>query len=97
MESHVIEEYQNFGKVVKFERNGIILRITLDIGPRIIYYGTEDQNFFKEDVDRNGSMNGEYFDKNFKSGESWYLYGGHRVWKSPEDLETYTPDNYPVD
>lgn len=34
--------------------------------------------------------------KNFKEGEKWYLYGGHRIWKAEEDLLSYVPDNYPV-
>ncbi len=90
-------QYKNYGKCAKFERNGRVLMVTLDVGPRIIYYGTRDFNFLNEDLERNVSKGGEYFDKNFKSGETWYLYGGHRVWKSPEDLETYVPDNYPVE
>ncbi len=91
-----IEEYKNYGKCVVFERAGIKAVITVDLGPRIIYYGTDDFNFMNEDVDRNVSKNGEFFDNEYKPGETWYLYGGHRVWKSPEDLYTYTPDNYPI-
>lgn len=91
-----IENYKNFGRCVVIERAGVKVMITIDIGPRIIYYGTDKFNFFGEDIDRNVSKGGEYFDKEYKKGERWYLYGGHRVWKSPEDLSTYTPDNYPV-
>ncbi len=91
-----IEEYKNYGKCVVFERAGIKAVITVDLGPRIIYYGTDEFNFMNEDVDRNVSKNGEFFDNEYKPGETWYLYGGHRVWKSPEDLYTYTPDNYPI-
>ena len=92
-----IESYKNFGKCVVLERGGLKAMITIDIGPRIIYYGTDDFNFFSEDIDRNVSKGGEFFDKEYKEGEMWYLYGGHRVWKSPENLDTYTPDNYPVE
>ena len=92
-----IESYKNFGNCVVLERGGFKAMITIDIGPRIIYYGTDDFNFFSEDIDRNVSKGGEFFDKEYKEGETWYLYGGHRVWKSPEDLFTYTPDNYPVE
>ncbi|MBR5174243.1 MAG: hypothetical protein IKW16_04780 [Clostridia bacterium] len=92
-----IESYKNFGKCVVLERGGLKAMITIDIGPRIIYYGTDDFNFFSEDIDRNVSKGGEFFDKEYKEGETWYLYGGHRVWKSPENLDTYTPDNYPVE
>jgi hypothetical protein len=90
-------EYKNFGKCVRFERGGIICLVTLEIGPRIIYYGTENLNFMNEDIGRNVQKDGEFFDKTYKAGEKWFLYGGHRVWKSPEDMETYVPDNYPVE
>ena len=92
-----IENYKNFGRCVVYERADVKAMVTIDIGPRIIYYGTEDFNFFCEDIDRSISKAGEFFDKEYKAGETWYLYGGHRVWKSPEDLYTYTPDNYPVE
>lgn len=92
-----IENYKNFGRCVVYERAGVKAMVTIDIGPRIIYYGTDNFNFFCEDIDRNVSKGGEFFDKEYKAGETWYLYGGHRVWKSPEDLYTYTPDNYPVE
>ena len=92
-----IQEYKNYGNCIVFERAGVKAMITIDIGPRIIYYGTDNFNFMNEDLERNVSNSGEFFDKEYKPGEKWYLYGGHRVWKSPEDLYTYTPDNYPVE
>lgn len=90
-------EYKNYGKCAEWTRNGITLMITVDIGPRIIFYGVDGKNFLNEDIERNVSKSGEYFDKNFGKGAAWYLYGGHRVWKSPEDLESYTTDNSPVE
>jgi hypothetical protein len=92
-----IQEYKNYGKCVVFEANGLMAMVTVDLGPRIIYYGTKDFNFMNEDLERNVSNSGEFFDNEYKPGEKWYLYGGHRVWKSPEDMYTYTPDNYPVE
>lgn len=91
------QEYLNYGKCAVFTKNGVKAMVTLDIGPRIIWFGTEEFNFMNEDVERNVSKGGEYFDMNYGEGTQWYLYGGHRVWKSPEDLETYTPDNFPVE
>lgn len=91
------QEYLNYGKCAVFTKNGVKAMVTLDIGPRIIWFGTEEFNFMNEDVERNVSKGGEYFDMNYGEGTHWYLYGGHRVWKSPEDLETYTPDNFPVE
>lgn len=92
-----IVDYKNYGKCALFERNGVQVMVTLDVGPRIIRFGTAELNFLNEDLDRNVSNGGDYFDENFGKGTRWYLYGGHRVWKSPEDWETYTPDNGPVE
>lgn len=91
------EIYGNYGKCVRFERGGTKVLVTLDLGPRIIWFGTAETNFLNEDRERNVDKGGEYFDLRFGKGTKWYLYGGHRVWKSPEDLETYVPDNVPVE
>lgn len=92
-----IKEYGNYGKCAVFRRAGTKVMVTVDLGPRIIWFGTEEMNFLNEDRERNVSKGGKYFDENFGEGTEWFLYGGHRVWKSPEDLETYTPDNGPVE
>jgi hypothetical protein len=62
---------------------------TTDIGPRIIRYGFVGQpNEFCE-VDHDRGRTG---------GEEWRMYGGHRLWHSPENNpRTYQPDNYPVE
>ena len=91
------ENFRNYGKCAVFERGGVKLMVTLDVGPRIIWFGTDEFNFMNEDLDRNVQKGGEFFDEHYGKGATWYLYGGHRVWKSPEDLETYTPDNFPVE
>lgn len=83
----IIENYGNFGKVVKLEKDGVVARITVDLGPRIIYFGTETFNFLYEDEKREV--------RNDKFG--WLLYGGHRIWKSPELDDTYVADNFPVE
>jgi hypothetical protein len=91
-------DYKNFGKCVELSGGGVKALVTVGIGPRVIYYGTDDgRNVFFEDISREVRRSGAYFDENFKDGETWYLYGGHRVWKSPEDDATYIPDNYPVE
>ena len=91
------ENFKNYGKCAVFERGGVKLMVTLDVGPRIIWFGTDEFNFMNEDLERNVQKGGEFFDEHYGKGATWYLYGGHRVWKSPEDLETYTPDNFPVE
>jgi hypothetical protein len=32
----------------------------------------------------------------YGKGQTWHLYGGHRIWVSPEVESTYYPDNLPV-
>lgn len=60
------------------------LLITLDVGPRILSYKTpETPNILQPTEDQLG-----------KSGESTFqARGGHRLWVSPENDLTYTPDN----
>ncbi len=91
------EDYQNYGKCMVLNYGGLTLKVTTMVGPRIIYFGNSKQNFMWNDLDRLVDKGGEYFDENFKKGEKWYIYGGHRLWKSPEDLASYNPDNYPVE
>lgn len=72
--------------------------VTLDLGPRIIRFGfCGGKNIFYEQQD---------FDKNQPTDEPftsfgdkgvWHIYGGHRLWTSPESLpRTYYPDNRAV-
>lgn len=88
--------YKNFGKCLEISNGTIKAMVTVDVGPRIIYYGYKGFNLLFEDIDRTMQKGGEYFDKNFKEGEKWFLYGGHRLWRATEDLDSYVPDNYPV-
>lgn len=85
-----IIEYKNFGKCVKFEENGMIVMVTIDVGPRIIYFGDNKNNILKEDLERKVQVYNDAYKDN------WYLYGGHRLWKSPENICTYVADNKPV-
>ncbi|MBC7286847.1 MAG: hypothetical protein H5T86_02150 [Armatimonadetes bacterium] len=70
--------------------NGIIeLVATCDVGPRIIRLGfVGERNEFKEYADQVGKT----------GGDEWRIYGGHRLWHSPERKpRSYAPDNEPVD
>ena len=85
-------EYANFGKCIFLENGAVKLGITVDMGPRIIYFSLNGrENIMFEDRDRKFTeMTDDY-------GE-WVNYGGHRLWCSPEvNPETYYPDNAPVD
>lgn len=80
--------YQNFGRCMLLDNGVIRLMATLDVGPRIIYFGTRgNRNILFEDVRRD-------FCELTKGYGTWYAYGGHRLWTAPEVMpETYFPDN----
>jgi hypothetical protein len=80
--------YKNFGSCICLENGTIKLIATIDVGPRIVYFGfVKGQNVLFEDTDRN------FYEIN-KGYGVWYAYGGHRIWCAPETIpETYLPDN----
>ncbi|MCL2772492.1 MAG: hypothetical protein FWD71_03995 [Oscillospiraceae bacterium] len=89
-------EYKNYGKC-KVISNGLLeMYVTIDVGPRIIKVNlTGKENLMFNDIDRNMC---EDVSSVFGEGKKWYIYGGHRLWVSPEDMpRTYYPDNEPVD
>ncbi len=73
---------------IKFSNGTIDLIIPRNFGPRIIYAGFKEEKNFFEEVE----------DVEFKTKYgTWKLYGGHRLWIAPENIDTYYPDNEPVD
>lgn len=91
-------DYSIYGKCLEITDGNIKLLVTCQLGPRVVYFGKADGvNFMFNDINDEVNNKGEYFDTNFRKGEAWHLYGGHRLWKSPEDFETYAPDNYEVE
>ncbi len=94
-----IKEYKNFGNVLFVSKGSLTLGFTLDIGPRIIYMsGTDGENIFFEDIDRNTAKVNTEMEAFFGKGHSWNLYGGHRIWLSPEKFpDTYHPDDEPIE
>ena len=90
--------YKNYGKCAKLSKGGKTILVTVDVGPRIIYYGFDGgENIFYEDEKDLINKGGEFFDTNLKGKGIWHIYGGHRLWKCPEYLDTYYPDNAPVE
>lgn len=90
--------YKNFGRCIKMENEVANLIITVDVGPRIISYSLNGkENMLYEDVDRvEPDADPDYEDYYYK-GAKWRLFGGHRLWYSPEAFpETYYPDSNPV-
>lgn len=91
--------YKNFGKCVKMDNGTASLIVTVDIGPRIISYCLNGkENLLFEDVNRDFSDSSEELREFFGDDKTWYIYGGHRLWSSPESYpHSYVPDNDPVE
>lgn len=93
-------QYQPWGNVMAIANGNVKLLVTLDIGPRIIYLARKagegyGENIMHEDVDEQTTVFNEYFEQNGLT-EPWRIYGGHRLWKSPEEWMSYYPDSNPV-
>lgn len=90
-------EYKNYGNCLEISNGKIDMLVTLDIGPRIIRFGfCGQENMMFEDINREHSYEKEDMRTLYGEDKTWYLYGGHRLWISPEYADTYYPDNVPV-
>ena len=90
--------YKNFGRCVKLDNGTASVIITVDVGPRIISYCLNGrENMLLEDVDREFRDDSQELRDYFGGDKTWYIYGGHRLWSSPESYpHSYVPDNEPV-
>lgn len=82
-------EYCGWPECVRMSNGSIEIVITTVVGPRIIHCGlVGGQNLFGVIEETKG----------LTGGEEWRLYGGHRLWHSPENMpRSYSPDNSPVE
>ncbi len=80
-------EYQKWKRAFRIHNDTVQLLVLTEVGPRILLYGfLGDANEFHEIPEHSG-----------KCGEQTFrVYGGHRLWVSPEIERTYYPDNFPV-
>ena len=87
--------YKSFGRCLKIENAFAEVYVTLDFGPRVIRYALRgDANFFFEDRTRAVMHDEKAMTDYYGRGAVWYIYGGHRIWASPEAMpESYYPDN----
>lgn len=91
------ENYKIYGKCAVLKKGGKKMLITVDVGPRIIFYGYDGgENIFFEDINDSINRDSDFIKENLKDKGIWHIYGGHRLWKSPEYEDTYYPDNAPV-
>lgn len=63
--------------------------VTADVGPRIIRCGFIGESNCLAEMEEQVGLTG---------GNEWRMYGGHRLWHSPEAVpRTYSPDNEQVE
>lgn len=80
--------YGGWEYCVRISNDLVELIITVDVGPRIIRYGFPGEE--NEMCEVKSTMG-------LKGGDEWRVYGGHRLWHSPEAKpRSYEPDNSPV-
>ena len=98
MLKHEYIDYGYFGRCLKITNDSIEAIVTVDKGPRVISLKCSGkENIMCEDIGEHSTMAGGRFAEVF-GDKKWYIYGGHRLWFSPEDdPKSYYPDNDPVD
>lgn len=87
-------DYGYFGKCLEIQNGIVKMLVTIDKGPRIIGFNLQGkENIMCEDIEENSTMSGGLFSEVF-GDKKWYIYGGHRLWFSPEhNPRSYYPDN----
>ena len=93
-----VENYENYGRVLHIANAKQEMRVTIDLGPRIIGYNLiGKKNMMFNDIKREIFHDEPCLKEMFGKDKSWQIYGGHRFWVSPESLpESYYPDDEEV-
>src|ERR1700757_1337102 len=79
--------YRGWNGAYRLSNGDVDLVVTADVGPRILRYGFCNGENLLYEVEGDTGKSG---------GSEFRLYGGHRLWVSPEVERTYYPDNAPV-
>lgn len=93
-----LEHYKDYGRALEISNGNIRAVVTLDIGPRIIFFGfVGGQNIMCDNRELLGDRTDNSYQELFGNGKKWENLGGHRIWAAPEEWPlTYTPDDMPV-
>jgi hypothetical protein len=79
--------YRGWNNAYKLSNGTVELIVLADVGPRVIFYGFCNGENQLHEVESDAGRCG---------GPEFRLYGGHRLWVSPEVERTYYPDNTAV-
>lgn len=81
--------YLGWPNCVRLANSKVEVIATTDVGPRIIHLSTPSGENMMGHLAEQAGLTG---------GDEWRLYGGHRLWHSPEaNPRSYYPDNAPVE
>lgn len=91
-------EFENYGNCLSVSNGVIEAIVTIDVGPRIIYFGfVGGENILYTDLNRKYRYTDPTMQERYGENAQFFSYGGHRLWTSPERMpESYYPDNQPV-
>ncbi|TCZ73583.1 hypothetical protein E0485_20985 [Paenibacillus albiflavus] len=82
-----------WGRCVQITNEHYKLIASLEFGPRILHFGLKDGSNVLM-VDEHQAIRNESKEMDVFGKGAWKLYGGHRLWTSPEELpRTYYPDH----
>jgi hypothetical protein len=79
--------YGEWKKAFRICNNTVQLIVLTEVGPRILFFGFRGEHNEFHEVPEHSGKNG---------GGDFRVYGGHRLWVSPEVERTYYPDNVRV-
>lgn len=90
--------YKHYGECIRLSNGDVELVVSIGVGPRILRYAyTHGPNILCNNEKRFTPSTSPEFEKYYGEGKYFNLYGGHRLWISPEYYpEMYYPDNDPV-
>ena len=85
----VYKNHPVHGKCLFIDNGYLEVGVALEFGIRIVHFSfLGGQNvFYEQPLDSHA----------FETPDGWRLRGGHRLWLTPEDKDTYCPDNAPVE
>jgi hypothetical protein len=82
-------DYAGWQSCLRLTNGAWELIVPTQVGIRILHFGFagEDNQFWLNPDDRGKA-----------GGDTWRVYGGHRLWHAPEHpIRTYAPDNAPIE
>lgn len=85
-----IPDYKGLGEALRIVSEACEVIVPLGIGPRIMHFSVPGgENILEEDASLYETL---------PDGTEWKIYGGHRLWHSPEAFpRSYVSDSHPLE